>query len=75
MSLGDTDLSWVAENPAKVAEEGAESFKQKGRGASKRPKRRGRGTRKEASRENVLVKLGASVGSKCCWKEGTDPTF
>lgn len=51
MSLGDTDLSWVGENPAKVAEEGAESFKQKGRGASKRLKRRGRGTRKSLKGE------------------------
>lgn len=41
-----TSASWAEENPAEAAEEGAESWKQEGRGASQRLKRRGRRTRK-----------------------------
>lgn len=42
-----TNLSGAEETPAKATEEGAESFEQEGRGASKRLKRRGRRTRRE----------------------------
>lgn len=62
VSLGDTNLSGAEETPTKATEEGVESFKQEGRGASKRLKRRGRRTRKKASEGGGA---GGAWGSTC----------